>query len=301
MCVYIYTSLCMWVLVVQLLRCVWLFPTPWSAACQAFLSFIIYWSLLKFMSTELVMPSNHFGLCHLFLLLPSIFSSITVFSNETALCIRWPKYWSFSFSINPPTEYSQLISFRNNWFDLLAAQDTLKILLQHHNSKASILCQPAFCMVQLSHPYTTTGKIIALTIQTFVSKVMSLLFNMQSRFVIAFLPRSKCLNFVAAVTICSDFEVKEKKICLCFHFFTIYLTWRDGTRCQDLSFLNVEVKVSFLSLLFHLHQEALYSSLLSEIRIVSSSYVKLLIFPPAILIPACRSSNPAFPMMYSVC
>ena len=145
------------------------------------------------MSTELVMPSNHFSLCHLFLLLPSIFSSITVFSNETALCIRWPKYWSFSFSINPPTEYSQLISFRNNWFDLLAAQDTLKILLQHHNSKASILCQPAFCMVQLSHPYTTTGKIIALTIQTFVSKVMSLLFNMQSRFVIAFLPRSSLL------------------------------------------------------------------------------------------------------------
>ena len=145
------------------------------------------------MSTELVMPSNHFSLCHLFLLLPSIFSSITVFSNETALCIRWPKYWSFSFSINPPTEYSQLISFRNNWFDLLAAQDTLKILLQHHNSKASILCQPAFCMVQLSHPYTTTGKIIALTIQTFVSKVMSLLFNMLSRLVIAFLPRSKHL------------------------------------------------------------------------------------------------------------
>ena len=111
------------------------------------------------MSTELVMPSNHFGLCHPFLLLPSIFSSITVFSNEKALCIRWLKYWSFSFSISSPTEYSQLISFRNNWFDLLEVQGTLKILLQHHDSKASILLLSAFCMVQLSHPYMTTGKI----------------------------------------------------------------------------------------------------------------------------------------------
>ena len=151
---------------------------------------------------ELVMPSNHLILCCL-LLLPSIFPSIRVFSNESALRIRWPKYWSFSCSISPSNEYSGLISFRIDWLDLLAVQETLKSLLQHHSSKASILRCSAFFIVQLSHPYMTTGKTIALTRWTFVSKVMSLLFNTLSRFVIAFLPRNKCLNFMAAVTICS--------------------------------------------------------------------------------------------------
>ena len=150
-------------------------------------------SLLKLMSITLVMPSNHLILCHPLLLLPSIFPSIRVFSNESALCIRWPKYWSFSFSISPSNECSELIFLRTDWFDLLAGQGTLKSLLQHHGSKASVLLCSAFFMVQLSHPCITTGKTIALTRQTFVNKVMSLLFNMLSRLVIAFLPRSKCL------------------------------------------------------------------------------------------------------------
>ena len=137
------------------------------------------------------MPSNHLILCRPLLLLPSIFPSIMVFSSESVLCIRWPKYWSFS--ISPSSEYSELISFRIYWFDLPAVQGTLKSLLQHHSSKASILWCPAFFMVQLSHPYMTTGKTTALTRQTFVGKVMSLLLNMLSRLVIAFLPRSKCL------------------------------------------------------------------------------------------------------------
>ena len=144
------------------------------------------------MSIELVMPSNHLILCHPLLLLPSIFPGIKVFSNESALCIRWPKYWSFSYSISPSSAYSGLTSFRIDWFDLLAIQETLKSLLKHHSSKALILCSSAFFMVQLSHPYMTTGNTIALTIWTFVSK-MSLRFNMLSRFVIGFLPRSKHL------------------------------------------------------------------------------------------------------------
>ena len=145
------------------------------------------------MSIESVMPSNRLTLCHPLLLLPSIFPSIRVFSNESGLHIRWPKYWNFSFSISPSTEYLGLISFRIDWFDLLAVQGTLKSLLQHHSSKASILQHSAFFTVQLSHPYMTTGKIIALTRQTFVGKVMSLLFNMLFGLVIAFLPRSKSL------------------------------------------------------------------------------------------------------------
>ena len=139
------------------------------------------------------MPSNHLILCHPLLLLPSIFPSIRVFSNESAVCIRWPKYWSFSFNISPSNEHPGLISFRMDWLDLLAVQGTLKSLLQHHSSKASILWHSAFFIVQLSHPYMTTGKTIALTLQTFVDKVMSLLFNMLSRLVKTFLPRSKHL------------------------------------------------------------------------------------------------------------
>ena len=172
---------------VQSLSCVQLFATPWTAAHQPPLSFLISWSLLKFMSTESVMPSNHLILCRPLLLSPSIFPSIRVFSNESPLHFKWPKYWSFS--ISPSSEYSGLISFRIDWFDLLAVQGTLKSLRQHYSPKTSILQCSAFFMVQLSHPYMTTGKTIALTIQTFVSKLMSLLFNTLCKFVIAFLPR----------------------------------------------------------------------------------------------------------------
>ena len=160
---------------------------PWTAARQVSLSFTISWSSLKLISIESVMPSNHLILCCLLLLRPSIFLSIRVFSSESDLRNRWPKYWSFIFSINPSNEYSGLISFKIDWLDVLAVQGTLKCLLQHHNSKASILWCSAFFMVQLSHPYISTGKTIALTRWTFVSKVMLLLFNMLSRFVIAFL------------------------------------------------------------------------------------------------------------------
>ena len=173
--------------------CVWIFATPWTAACQASLSITNSQSLLKLTSIQSVMPSNHLILCCPILLLLSIFPSIRVFSKESVLRIRWPKYWSFSFNISPSNEYSGLISFRIEWLDLLAVQGTLKSLPQYQSSKASILQCLAFFIVQLSHPYMTTGKTIALTIQTFVGKVMSLLFNMLSRFVIAWLPRSKCL------------------------------------------------------------------------------------------------------------
>ena len=171
------------------------------------------------------MPSNHLILCCPLLLLPSIFPSIRVFSNESALCIRWPKYWSFSFSISPSNEYSGLISFRMDWLDLLAVQGTLKSLLQHHSSKASILQCLAFFIVQLSHPYMTTGKTIALTRQTFVGKVMSLHFNMLPRLVIAFLPRSKdILN--SWLQSPSTVILKPKKI-HCFHCFPIAMNQWD--------------------------------------------------------------------------
>ena len=165
--------------------------TPLTAAHQASLFFTISWSVLKLTSIESLMPSNHLVLCHPHLLLPSVFPSIRVFSNESALHIRWPKYWCFSFTISHSSEYSGLISFRTDWCDLLAVQGTLKSLLQHHSEKASILWHSAFFMVQLSHLYLTTGKTTALTIWTFVGKVMSLLFNTWSRSVITFLPRSK--------------------------------------------------------------------------------------------------------------
>ena len=180
------------IVVVQSLSLVWLFANTWTAACQASMSLTISQNLLNFMSIELVMLSNHLILCHL-LLLPSIFPSIRVFSNESTLCIRLPKYWSFSFSIRLSNDYSGLISFRIDWFDLLGVHRTLKSLLQHHSSKASVLWHLAFFMVQLSHLYVTTGKTIAWTRWTFVSKVMSLLFNMLSRLVIGSLPKSKCL------------------------------------------------------------------------------------------------------------
>ena len=169
---------------VQSLTCVQLFATLWIAARQASLSITNSWSLLRLMPIESVMPSSHLILCHPLFLLPSIFLSIRVFSNESALHMRWPKYWSLSFSISPSNEHSGLISFRMDWLDLLAVQGTLKSLLQHHSSGASIFQCSAFFTVQLSHPYMTTGKTIALTRRTIVGKVMSLLFNMLSRLVL---------------------------------------------------------------------------------------------------------------------
>ena len=163
--------------------------TPWTAARQAALPFTVSLSLLKLMSFKSMVSSNHLILCHPRLLLPLIFPSIRVFSRESVLHIRWPKYWSFH--ISPSNEYSGLISFRMDWLNLLAVQGSLKSRLQHHSSKASVLWRSSFLMVQLSHPYMNTGKTIALTRQTFVGKVMSLLFNMLSRLVIDFLPRSK--------------------------------------------------------------------------------------------------------------
>ena len=201
--------------------------------------------------------------CH-----PTILSSVIPFSScpqsfpasrsfLMSQLFRWPKYWSFSFSISPSDEYSGLISFRMDWFDLHAVQGTLKSLHQHHSSRASVLWQlksisSAYFMVQLSHPYTTTGKTIALTILTFVGKVMSLLFNMLPRLV----KEQTSFNFMAAVTICNDFGAQENKACHCFHCFSTYLPWNDGTECHDLHFLNVKFSASFFTLLFHLHQEA---------------------------------------------
>ena len=186
-------SLCKYTTVVQSLSHVQLFATLWTAACQASLPITNSRSPPKTMSIELVMPSNHLILCCPLLFLPWIFSSIRVFSNEPALHIRWTNYWSFSFNISPSSEQPGLISFRMDWLDLLAVQGTLKSLLQHHSSKASILRCSALYIVQLSHPHMTTGKTIALTRRTFVDKVMSLLFNMLSRLVMTFLPRSKHL------------------------------------------------------------------------------------------------------------
>ena len=188
------------------------------------------------------MPSNHLILCHHPLLLPSIFLSITVFSNESALRISWPKYWSFSFNISPTNEHPGLTSFRMDWLDLLAVQGTLKSLLQHNNSKASILRSSAFFTVQLSHPYMTTGKTIALTRRTFVDKVMSLLFNMLSSLVITLLPRSMCLliSWLQSPT-AVILEPQKIKSATVSTVSPIHLPWSDGTRYHDLSFLNVEL------------------------------------------------------------
>ena len=220
------------------------------------------------MSIESVVHMFGTHVCHL-----TMFSSVvpfsshlqplpeSVFSNESVLRIRWPKYRGVSFSISPYNEYLGLISFIIDWFDLLAVWGTLKSLLQHHSSKSLILWHSAFVMVQLSHPYMTTRKTIALTRWTFISKVMSLLFNMLSRYVIAFLPRSKCL-LISQLQSPSVVTLEPKKIvCHCFHSCYLfhcfpYLSWSDGTRCHDLSFLTVEFLAIFFTFLFHL-QEAL--------------------------------------------
>ena len=210
---------------VQSLRQVRIFATPWTATRQASLYITNSQSLPKLMSIKSVMPSNHFILHHLLLLLlPSIFPSIKIFANKSVLHIRWPKYCSFHFSIRSSNEYLGLISCRIDWFDLLAVQGTLKSLLQHHSSKASILQYSAFFIIQLSKPYMTTGKTTALTRQIFAGKVMSLLFNMLSRLVITFLSRSKCLltswlQSPSTVIL----EPRKIKVSHCFHFLPFYL------------------------------------------------------------------------------
>ena len=220
----------------SIVSCVRLSANPWTAASQASLSITNTRSLLKLISIKSVMVSNHFILCCPLLLVLSVFPSIRVFSNESVLCIRWPKYWSFSCSIRPSSEYSGLISFRMDWLYLLAVQGTLKSPLQHHSPKASILRLSAFFTVQLSHPYMTNGKPIALTRLTFVGKVMSLVFNMLSRLVIAFLPKSKGLliSWLQSPSAVILEPPKINKVSHCFHCFPIYLT-----RCHDLNFLNV--------------------------------------------------------------
>ena len=216
---------------VQLLSHVWLCATPWTTARQASLSITNSQSPLKPVPIELVMTSSHLILCRPLLFLPSVFPSIRVFSNESALHITWPKHRSFCFNISPSNEHPGLIFFRMNWLDLLAVQRTLKSL-QHHSSKASTVWHTAFFIVQLSHPYITIGKTIALTKWIFVGKVMSLLFNMMSTLVIAFLPRSKRLLIS---------QLQENKVYHGFHCSPIDLPWSDGTWCHHLSFLNAEL------------------------------------------------------------
>ena len=225
---------------VQLLSHVQVFVTPWITARQASLSITNSRSLLKPMSIESVMPSNHLILCCPLLHLFPICPSIRVFSNESSLHMRWPKYWSFSFSIGPSKEHPGLISFRVDCLDLLAVQGTLKSLLQHNSSKASIFQHSAFFTVQFSHPYMTTGKTTALTSWTFLGKVMSLFFNVLSRLVITFLPRSKRLliSWLQSPSAVIFGAPPKNKVSHCF---SIYLPWSDGTRCHDLSFLNVEL------------------------------------------------------------
>ena len=240
----------------QSLSRVQLFVITWTAACQASLSITNSRSLLKLMSIESVIPSSYLIFCHPLLLLPSIFPNIRVFSNESALCIRWPRYWSFSFNISPSNEHSGLISFRMEWLDLLAAQGTLKSLLQHHSSKTSILWHSAFFIVQLSHPYRTTGKTIALTRWTFVGKVMSLLFNMLSRLVITFLPRSKHF-LISWLQSPSAVILEPPKIKSAIVSTVSPSICHEVIGPDDLCFLNVELSANFLTLLFYFQQEAL--------------------------------------------
>ena len=215
-----------------------LWPPPWNVAPQTSLPITNSQRLFKLMSIESVMSFNHFILCHPLLLPPSTFPSIRVFSNESALPIKWPKYWSFSFIICPSNEYSGLITFRMDWLDLLAVQGTLNSLLQHHSSKASILWCSAFFIVQLLYLYMTTGKTIALTRQTFVGKVMSLLFNMLFKLVITFLPRYLLISWLHS-SYAVIFGAPKNEVCHYFHCFPICLLWSDGTRSHDLQMLHL--------------------------------------------------------------
>ena len=245
------------------------------------------------------MPSNHLILCHSLLLLPSIFPSIRVFSNESVLCIRWPKYRSFSFSISPSNEYTGSISFRIDWFDLLAVQGPLQSLLQHQSSKASILQHSAFFMVQLSHPYMTTGKTVALTRWTFVGKVMSLLFNMLSRLVTALLPQSKYL-LISRLQSPSAVILEPRKKSVTVSIVSPSNCYKVmGLDAIILVFWMLNFKPTFSLASFTFIKRLLSSSSLSVIRVVSSTCLRLLIFLLAVLIPACASSNPASRVMYS--
>ena len=272
----------------QSLSSVRLFATPWTVARQACLSITSSQSLPKLMSVESVMPSSHLILYCPLLLLPLIFSSIRVFSNESTLCIRWPKYWSFSLSISPPNEHQGLVSFRMDWLGLLAVQRTLKSLLQHQSSKASIVQHSAFFIVQLSHPYMTIGKIIALTIRTFVGKVMSMLFNMLSRLVITFLPRSKLLLISwlqsPSAVILEPPKIKSATLSTVFPSICHEVM---GPDAMILVFWILSFKPTFSFSSFTFLKRLFSSSSLSAIKVVSSAYLRLLIFLPAILIPAC--------------
>ena len=285
---------CYVVVIVQLLSHVWLWPhSLWRAAArQASLHYLLEFAQIHVHWVgDAIQPSHP--------LLPLSPPALNLY-QWVVLCIRWPKYWSWSFS--PSNEYSGLISFRIDWFDLFSVQGTLKSLLQHHHSSkaSSVLWHSAFFIVQLSHLYMTIGKTTALTIWTFVSKVMSLLFNMLSRFAIAFLPRSKhllisWLHSPSAVI----FGAQENKICHCFHCFSIYLPWSDGTGCHDISFWIFNFKPAFSLSSFTLIKRLYSSSSLSAIRMVSFAYLRLLVFLPATLIPTYDSSSLALLMMYS--
>ena len=245
------------------------------------------------------MPSNHPILCCP-LLLPSNFSSIRVFSIELALCIRWSKYWNLSFSIGPSIEYSDLISFRIDWFDLFAVQEILKSLLQHHSSKAFILsAQPSLVCNAHVNSLMTTGKTIALNIWTFICTVMTLLFTMLSGFVIAFLPRIKHL-LISWLHSPSAAILESKKIkCHCFHFFPLHLLWSDGMGAMISVFWIFSFKPAFSFSSFILMKRLFSSSSLSAIRVASCAYLNPLILLPATLIPAPDSSSLVFHMMYS--
>ena len=284
--------------VVRSLGHVGIFVTPWTVARQAFLSITSSWNLLKLMSIELLLLSNHLILCCSLLLLPSIFPSLRVFS-ESVLHIRWPQYRTFTFSLSPSSVYSGLISFRIDWFDFLAVQGTPKSLLQHHSSKASIFQRSAFFTIQLSHLYMTTGKTIALTRQTFVGKVMSLLFNKLPRFVITFLPRSKRLLISRLQSPSTVILEPQKIVCHRFHCFPIYLPLSDGPDAMIVVFWMLSFKPAFSLSSFTFIKRLFSSSSFSAIKVVSSAYLRLLIFLLVILIPACASSSPAFYMMYS--
>jgi len=250
------------------------------------------------------MPSNHLILCYPLLLSPSISPSIRVFSNKSILHIRWPKYWSFSFSISPSNEYSRLISFRMDYLEILAVEESLKSLLQHHRSKESIFWHSAFFIVQLSHLYMTTGKTIALTRQTYVGKVVSLFFNMLSRLVITFLPRSKCLliSWLHEI-ICSDFGAQkskewQEKLSVTISNVSPSICHEEmGLDVMILVFWMLSVKLTF-SLSSFTFINRLFNSSLSAINVVSSAYLRPLILLVAIVIPPCASSSP-FLMMYS--
>ena len=272
---------------VQSLSHVRLFATPWITAHQASLSITNSQSPLKLMSIESVMPSSHPILCRPLLLLPPILPSIRVFSNESTLHMRWPKYWSFSLNISPSNKHLGLISFRMDWLDLLEVQGTLNSLLQNHSSKASVLQCSAFFIIQLSHPYMTTGKTIALTRWTFVGKVMSLLLNMLSRLVI-FLPRSKHL-FISwlqspSAVILEPPKIKSDTVSTVAPYISHEVM---GPDAMVLVFSMLNFKPTFSLSSFTFIKRLFSSSSLSAIRVVSSAYLRLLIFLPAILIPAC--------------